>query len=150
MGIDDTVQAVFDKAMYLIDANNDSSGLTDTADTREYKVKTIGILNSLIDLVYPYSDTYRLAEDRKRSSLPDLQSFDDHIDLDPMICRAVLPNGLAAKLLTTENPALADYFQQCFEEALAAAKRGIRSEWSDIEDLYGGIEHGEFGNWSNL
>lgn len=50
--IDKTVQAVFDKAMYLIGEQNDATGQTMTADTKEYEVRTVGILNSLLDVVY--------------------------------------------------------------------------------------------------
>ncbi len=45
MSIDLSVQGVFDKAMYLIDAQNENSGSTDNSDTTEYKVRTLGILN---------------------------------------------------------------------------------------------------------
>ena len=39
-----TAQRVFDIAMGLIDEVNESSGETDTSDTREYKVRTLLIL----------------------------------------------------------------------------------------------------------
>ena len=60
MAINKTVQAVFDKAMFLIDAQNEQTGATSGADTTEYRVRTIGILNVLLDAVYPASDTFRL------------------------------------------------------------------------------------------
>ena len=49
MAINKTVQAVFDKAMYLIDAQNEQTGSTSGADVNEYRVRTIGILNVLLD-----------------------------------------------------------------------------------------------------
>lgn len=148
MAIDKTVRAVFDKAMYLIDAQNESTGATDSADTKEYRVRTIGILNNLLDVVYPASATYP-DDDEGRPALDDIRDFDDELDLDPRILRDVLPNGLAAHLLSEENPDLAQYFQQLFEEHLELARRGVRATFESVDDAlpYGGIEYGRFSRW---
>ena len=82
MTIDRTVRAVFDKAMYLIDAQNESTGATDSADTKEYRVRTVGILNNLLDVVYPASATYP-DDEEGRPALDDIRDFDDELDLDP-------------------------------------------------------------------
>ena len=149
MSIDLSVQGVFDKAMYLIDAQNESTGSTDNGDTTEYKVRTIGILNNLIDDVYPASDTFVIGEDGKRPALDDLADFSDEIRMDPYIVRSVLPCGLAAKLLSEENPTLADFFWQLYEQRLAKAREGVPAAFESIEDglPYGGIEYGEFARW---
>lgn len=148
MAIDKTVRAVFDKAMYLIDAQNESTGATDSADTKEYRVRTIGILNNLLDVVFPASATYP-DDDEGRPALDDIRDFDDELDLDPRILRDVLPNGLAAHLLGEENPDLAQYFQQLFEEHLELARRGVRATFESVDDAlpYGGIEYGRFSRW---
>lgn len=150
--IDKSVQAIFDKAIYLIGEQDESSGATVTADTQEYKVRTIGILNNLIDLVYPVSDTYQVIEAGKRPALPDLVEFDDIVELDAFCLRDLLPLGLAAKLLSEENPELANYFQQLFEEHMERARRqlpasGFEDVDGDIGGPYGGIEHGKFAFW---
>lgn len=149
MSIDLSVQGVFDKAMYLIDAQNESTGSTDNSDTTEYKVRTLGILNNLIDDAYPASDTFAISEDGKRPALDDLTSFSDEIKMDPYIVRSVLPCGLAAKLLSEENPTLADFFWQLYEQRLAKARDGVPASFESIEDglPYGGIEYGEFARW---
>ena len=149
MSIDLSVQGVFDKAMYLIDAQNESTGSTDNSDTTEYKVRTLGILNNLIDDVYPASDTFAISEDGKRPALDDLTSFSDEIKMDPYIVRSVLPCGLAAKLLSEENPTLADFFWQLYEQRLAKAREGVPASFESIEDglPYGGIEYGELARW---
>lgn len=149
--IDKTVQAVFDKAMYLIGEQNDATGQTMTADTKEYEVRTVGILNSLLDVVYPASDTYVAVEVGKRPALPDIKGFTDELDLDAMVLRDVLPCGLAARLLSQENPSLANYFQQLFEEYLARAMAATPAGFEEIDGgdggPYGGIEYGQFGHW---
>jgi hypothetical protein len=149
MSIDLSVQGVFDKSMYLIDAQNESTGSTDNSDTTEYKVRTLGILNNLIDDAYPASDTFAIGEDGKRPALDDLTSFPDEIKMDPYIVRSVLPCGLAAKLLSEENPTLADFFWQLYEQRLAKARAGVPASFESIEDglPYGGIEYGEFARW---
>jgi hypothetical protein len=147
MSINKTVQAVFDKAMYLIDAQNEQTGSTSGADVNEYRVRTIGILNVLLDAVYPASDTFRLNEDGTRPYLDDVEAFTDRLDLDARILREVLPYGLAAKLLSEENPQLANYFQQSYEEALARAQYSRPASFEDIEMPYGGIEFGEYADW---
>lgn len=149
MSMDLSVQGVFDKAMYLIDAQNESTGSTETSDTTEYKVRTLGILNNLIDDVYPASDTFAIGEDGRRPALDDLKSFTDEIGMDAYIVRSVLPCGLAAKLLSEENPTLADFFWQLYEQRLSKAKAGVPAAFESIEDgmPYGGIEYGEFARW---
>ena len=148
MAIDKTVQGIFDKAMYLIDAQNESTGSTTSGDTKEYRVRTIGILNNLLDVVYPASSTYPTYGDG-RPALDDITGFEDEIDLDPRILRDILPNGLAAHLLSEENPSLAEYFQQLFEEHLASALYGVRAKFESVDDAlpYGGIEFGRFSRW---
>lgn len=149
--IDKTVRAVFDKAIYLIGEQNDATGKTQTADTKEYEVRTVGILNNLLDVVYPASDTFAITERGKRPALPDIMGFDDELDLDARILRDVLPCGLAARLLAAEDPTLANYFQQLFEEHLALAMAATPTAFEDIggdeSGPYGGIEFGQFGHW---
>ena len=52
------VQNVFDQAIHLMDAQNESTGSTTTADTKEYALRTPNIINTLLDQVYPYSGTH--------------------------------------------------------------------------------------------
>jgi len=148
MAINKTVQAVYDKAIYLINEQNENTGNTQGQETLEYRSRTIGILNNLLDVVYPYSDTYEVTEPGKRPALDDITGFSDELDLDARILRDVLPNGLAAKLLDEENPSLANYFQQLFESNLIAAGKQIPAEAESIELPYGGIEFCEFGRWN--
>ena len=151
MSIDKTVQAVFDKAMYLIDAQNESTGATLTSDTQEYKVRTVGILNNLIDEVYPASDTFVHDGSGKRPALPDIVKFEDELDLDAKCVREILPLGLAAELVKEESPANANYFRQRYEAALLRALNSVPATFesidSDLGGAYGGIEHGEYGRW---
>ena len=77
-----TAQRVFDLAMGLMDEVNETSGGTDDADPREYKVRTLLILNALRGELFPYSDTYAAEEPGKRPILAVIQSFDQVIGMD--------------------------------------------------------------------
>ena len=140
-------QWVFDKAMNLMDEVNESTGQTDTADTKEYNNRTLAILNILRVECFPASDTYRNTKSGKRPVCREITDFDTQIGLDDGICQGVLPYGLAAHLLLDENPDMASYFNQRYNELLAQYRYNIPVEAEEITDLYGGIEYGYFGRW---
>lgn len=144
-----TAQDVFDAAMGLIDEVNESTGSTDTADTKEYKQRTLLILNMLIGELYMYSDTYKVSKAGKRPIVSTISDFDSSIGLDDYICRTILPYGLAAHLQLDENPSVASFFQQRYDELKNRLVFGLPQASEDIEDIYGGIEpYNEFGMWS--
>lgn len=146
-----TVQNVFDIAVRLMDAQNESTGSTDTADTKEYRLRTPSLLNSILDRAYPASDNYPGVVDGRRPICPKVAGMDDEIGLDERLCTGVLPYGLAGLLLTEENPTLANFFWQTFLEQLEAAMQGVPSGAEGIEDCYGFLgdclEYGQFSRW---
>lgn len=142
-----TAQDIFDSAIRKIDEQNESTGATVTADTKPYLVRTVSLLNGLIPEVYPYSDTYAPSADGKRPACALPEELTDELDLDQFICVSVLPWGLAALFVLDDDKAKADFFWQKYEEMKLEAKRSLPGEVGDIENVYGGIEHGEFGSW---
>ena len=145
-----TVQSVFDIAIHLMDAQNESTGSTNTADTKEYAFRTPSLLNSVLDRVYRASDTWFVAEAGKRPICPKVAKMEDELFLDEAICTAVLPYGLAGLLLTEENPTQANFFWQTFLEMLEDLRRSLPAEFEDIENPYGlcgSLEYGEFSRW---
>ena len=84
-----TVQQIFDIAIHLMDSQNESTGSTDTADTKEYKLRTVSLLNSVLDRAFPYSDNYRDALEAaggKRPICPKVTGMADEVALDERIC----------------------------------------------------------------
>ena len=144
-----TAQRVFDIAMGLMDEVNETTGATDTSDTLEYKVRTLLILNALRGELYPYSDTFPTPENGKRPIVGVIETFGDVIDLDDYICQTVMPYGLAAQLLADENPNVAGFLQQRYEELRDGLARGLPQEAGAIEDIYGVLNHpyNEFSRW---
>ena len=98
-----TVQEIFDQAIRMMDAQNESTGSTRTADTKEYELRTPDCLNRYINIVYPYSDTYEPRTDGKRTVHPRLSAMTDEVDMDDFICQSVLPPALIYELLREEN-----------------------------------------------
>lgn len=141
-----TVREIFDIAIHLMDEQSESGGVTLTADTKEYSYRTPSALNSILNWVYPYSDTYTEALNGKRPTYPKVESMDDEIDMDDYICLAVLPYGLAARL-AEESSVMKDWFEQTFLERIAAARKTMPATDGTAEDVYGGIEYGEFSQW---
>ena len=145
-----TAQRVFDIAMGLMDEVNESTGNTDTSDTREYKVRTLFILNALRGELFPYSDTFSVEEPGKRPILAVIQTFTDVIGMDDFICQTVMPYGLAAHLLLDENPSAASFFMQRYEELREQLAKGFPGVSEPIEDVYGdGMSHpyNDFARW---
>jgi hypothetical protein len=69
----------------------------------------------------------------------------DTIGLDDYLAQTVLPYGLAATLLLDENPNVASFFQQRYEELKTASK--IPNEFAPIENVYGGQCYNEYSRW---
>jgi hypothetical protein len=133
--------------MFLMDEADEDSGLADTAQTREYKGRTLAILNVLRGECFPASDTCPGGEGGKRPVCPEIVDFDTDLGLDDYLGQSVLPYGLAAHLLLDENPSLASFFQQRYQELLLRARQSCPAQSEDIVDLYGGIEYGRFARW---
>ena len=134
-----TVQDVFDKAIHWLDEQNESTGATLTADTKEYSLRTPNILNMYLNVVYPFSDTYTAREP--------VSAMTDTMDLDAYICMSVLPYALAAGLVKEENPSIANTALQIYAENLGHARSTLPASVEDVENVYGGIEYGEFSRW---
>ena len=138
-----TVQQVFDQAIHLMDEQNESNGSTVTVDTKEYKSRTISILNTAIPRLYPFSSNYnRAVAGRPRSNVlycddynePD---FEQIIVLDDDLCLGLLPFYLAAQLLSGENEALAAWFMTQYRENLNEFRRNVTASFEQISTPYG-------------
>lgn len=142
-----TGQEVFDSAIYLMDWQDNDTGSTDTTDTRDYKYRAMGLINSMLDRVFPASDNYVVGKDGRRPYCPKLTSLDDDLYMDERVCSTVLTFGLAGLLLTEENPISSAYFLQTYEANLKEALASVPCVESGVADVYGGIEYGEFSRW---
>lgn len=138
-----TVQQVFDQAIHLMDEQNENTGATSTADTSEYKSRTISILNTAIARLYPYSSNYtRDFDGRPKATIlscPNYSNpdFSQIIMLDDALSLGLLPFYLAAHLLSGENEALATWFMQQYREAFGELKKTTPASFEAISTPYG-------------
>lgn len=139
-----TVQQIFDMAIHLMDEQSETNGGTETTDTQEYKFRTLSILNAVIPLLYPYSDTFD-ASGTGRSVCPMLTVPDDHskpdftqkVPLDRTLAQGVLPYALAGHLLSGENQELSNWFMNQYEQAFVDLRSKIPGTFEPITAPYG-------------
>lgn len=139
-----TVQQVFDIAIHLMDEQSESSGSTLTADTNEYRLRTLSILNAVIPSLYPYSDTYDtggtgrpvcpLLSQSSDYASPD---FSQSIPLDQTLAIGILPYALAAHLLSGENEELSAWFLARYNQAFVDLRCKIPATFEPISTPYG-------------
>lgn len=140
-----TVQQIFDAAIDLMDEQNETTGATVTADTVEYKLRTISILNTAIPALYPYSGNYDstkpgrpyrgvlYADSRKE---PD---FDQAIPLDDSLCWALLPFWLASLLRSGEDAEFSMRMMTEYNKALGELRDKLPGTFEPISCPYGGF-----------
>ena len=135
-----TLNDVFTAAMGLMD-ELDAEGKAQTSDTREYEHRTPEIVNMMIS-------EYRILAGMSGGFVA-VESMEDPIlKIDDTYAIGVMQYGLAANLLVDENPTAASFYEQRYEEMrnLYFARRPADVD-GKVEDMYGGIEYGEFGKW---
>ena len=134
-----TAAWVFARAIHMMDEQNEATGETSTADTAEYKLRTLSILNILRHELFPYSDTYEAQEDGTRDVCTEIKAFTDVIDLDDVLAQGIMPYGLAAHLLLGENDSMAAFFNSRYSELVRDLAAKKSSKWEDIMPYYGGL-----------
>jgi hypothetical protein len=138
-----TVQEVYDMAIHLMDEQDETTGMTTTVDTKEYKLRTISILNSVIPALVPYSGGGGRPIDL-RINPPRLLIFDyrepdftQAIPLDDTLSLAVLPYYLASQLLSSENEDLASWFMTRYRESFLDLRHKVPEAFEPIRPVYG-------------
>lgn len=143
-----TGQNIFDLAILMMDEQNESTGNTATSDTKVYALRSVDLINTLGQECYTLSDTCPEMEGGKRPVFPRITALSNPVDLDDYVAGVILPYGLVYLLLQEENPEMANTCLQRFQELKAEARRLMPPvSFEDIETLYGGIEHGQYGAW---
>ncbi len=135
-----TVREIFDASMGLIDELG-SKGESLRRETEEYQRRTPSIINMMIS-------EYRLLSGERGGFVP-MESLEDMVlRIDDAYALGVMQYGLAANLLVDENPAAAGFYQQRYEELRNIYfSRRMSDGGEAIEDIYGGIEFGQFARW---
>ena len=134
-----SVKDVFGAAMALMDELN-AEGNAQTSDTREYEQRTPAIVNMMVA-------EKRILAGERGTLLPVSNLSDMLINIDDNYALSVMQYGLAANLLIDENPTAAGFYQQRYEELRDRFMLRQQAAQGVVEDLYGGIEYGQFARW---
>ena len=120
-GLATTALTVFELAMALLDEIQDN-GQVNTQNTNEYKAKTPRLITILeFDLC------------RRQGITPTpITAITDNVNSTDDVAYRILPYGLASVLLLVENPTLANFYQQRYEEL----RKQIPTTWETIENVY--------------
>lgn len=129
-----TGREVFDIAMNLLDEQNESSGETLTADTKEYQLRSVRLLNSLLPRLCVLTGKTYVSMTDDSSDMP----------VSDAVSSGVASYELAALIAQTEgDTAIADRLRRDGEANLQEiASREEPAVMEDITDVYGGIEYG--------
>ena len=134
-----SVKDVFSAAMALMDELN-AEGNAQTSDTKEYEHRTPAIINMMVA-------EKRILAGERGTMLPVSALSDMLLNIDDNYALSVMQYGLAANLLIDENPTAAGFYQQRYEELRDRYMLRQQAAQSGVEDLYGGIEYGQFARW---
>ena len=138
-----TVQEIFDAAMDLMDEQNETNGSTDTMDTKEYRLRTISILNIAIPALHPYSSNYgrgMTGRPRNKTLFVDDRgnpNFEQTIPLDDALCWALLPFWLASLLRSGEDDEFSMRMMTEYNNAFMGLRDKTVAEFEAISTPYG-------------
>jgi hypothetical protein len=120
-------------AMDLIDERL-PSGQLDAETTKEYRVKAPGILTVLQAEIVGIENRYRKATDNIYPVA--IESLEQTFQIDDIKASTLLTNGLAAQLMIHEDKAVANYFEQKYEEMKGMFLKPIPRTPEKREDVY--------------
>ena len=138
-----TVQQVYDAAIDLMDEANETTGATKTADTREYELRTISILNTALPVLYPYSSNADRTAPGRPTPPPLLAhnrrepDFTQEIPLDDALCWSLLPFYLASLLRSGEDTEFSMRMMTEYNNALATIRELVPAQFEAIPTPYG-------------
>ena len=139
---------IYDITMALMDEMIDNNTIEqvpnpDYPSTKDYQARTPGILTILQNQIVMYFKTKGIDID----TLDRLETMEDNVDLSDDICMAVLPYGLAARLLGQEDTQMSSYFSQLYNDGLANAAESSddkpKGKQYSGNNIYGLFEAGD-------
>lgn len=104
---------IFRITMAMIDEMLESGDL-DAETTAEYRAKAPSILTMLQTELIGIDNRFR--EEEERVEPVPIETLDQTVQVDTIKATTLLTNGLAAQLMLHEDKALANYFEQRYQE----------------------------------
>jgi len=116
---------------------NATLAIMDELGSTEYNARSVYFINILCDKLYPYSDNYKVPVAGTRPVVTHIAALTDTLGIDDVLAQSVLPYGLAAQLMLSDDPAQAGNFESVFQERIAETAGRTSSDWEQITDVYG-------------
>lgn len=128
-----TVEDVFNMTMAMIDEMT-STGEFDETSVAEYKAKTPYILTVLQNEIIGIENRYKPPTE-VIYPVP-IEMMEQPLQVSDIKAATLLTNGLAAHIMLHEDTALANYFNQRYEELKAIYLKPVPNEREKIKDMY--------------
>lgn len=128
-----TGEEIFTMTMAMIDEML-SSGQLDAETTQEYRAKTPSILTMLQAELVGIENRYRKKEDYIYPVV--IENLEQTFQVDDIKAQTLLTNGLAAQLMLHEDKALANYFEQRYQEMKGMFLKPTPRSPEKREDVY--------------
>ena len=128
-----TGEEIFTMTMAMIDEML-SSGELDAETTQEYRAKTPSILTMLQAELVGIENRYRKKEDYIYPVV--IENLEQTFQVDDIKAQTLLTNGLAAQLMLHEDKALANYFEQRYQEMKGMFLKPTPRSPEKREDVY--------------
>lgn len=128
-----TGEEIFTMTMAMIDEML-SSGQLDQETTQEYRAKTPSILTMLQAELVGIENRYRKKEDYIYPVV--IEDLEQTFQVDDIKAQTLLTNGLAAQLMLHEDKALANYFEQRYQEMKGMFLKPTPRSPEKREDVY--------------
>lgn len=128
-----TGEEIFTMTMAMIDEML-SSGQLDQETTQEYRAKTPSILTMLQAELVGIENRYRKKEDYIYPVK--IENLEQTFQVDDIKAQTLLTNGLAAQLMLHEDKALANYFEQRYQEMKGMFLKPTPRSPEKREDVY--------------
>lgn len=110
--------------------------IMDELNNTEYNERALYFINMLCDKLYPYSDNYAVETAGTRPVVNHIASLSDALGIDDVLAQSVLPHGLAAQLMLSDDPTQAANFEGIFQERFKEIKKQLSTEGAEITDVY--------------
>lgn len=128
-----TGEEIFTMTMAMIDEML-ASGQLDVETTQEYRAKTPSILTMLQAELVGIENRYRKKEDYIYPVV--IENLEQTFQVDDIKAQTLLTNGLAAQLMLHEDKALANYFEQRYQEMKGMFLKPTPRTPEKREDVY--------------
>lgn len=132
-----TVQDIYNAALAIMNE-------TGTGNHNDYEGRTPALINMLIGDLWQVSEEY---ETGPHSMWRPVSAMSDEVEgIDATLALSVMPLGLASYLYLDEDPVRAGSWWGIYLERKEQSRHSP-ARTQPIEDVYGGIEYGNYGRW---